>query len=676
MFTCIFCLVIAVSSKAYLEETERIRVEGKKDEFFHLANPPHETLLKSTVEGESLFHSENLWDHFSNMNTSSSTNRIRYFNIRGIGERSEYDSMPSNSVGFFYDHIDLGGLSGVVSLYDVSQVEVLKGPQTFLYGDSSLGGNVLVTSSKASMKNMSIWGGTGSQDQKVLGGQVNIPLSEVVSVKAGVQLSESNGFFYNLYLQEDTSKRFETFANLGWEIEIGSSFLRTSHILGENRNGNDFWNTDSSYIVLSDKKGKDDQLTHGHSIEWTTPLSESSFLLLIGSYSHSDQYVSYDEDWNNNAYWISVPGWNKNYDYFKEHNRRKTNFHMKSIIQNRWRSWDISYGIHYYRKTEDTDLNSFRNSILRDDLIAEYTSDKFALLFNTNYHWSKKSQLDLSGRIEEQKIDYQDTGGFHSQKSNYPVAFNIRYSYSSENHTIHAMVARGFKGAGFNPETNLTTEQQEYNPEYVMNYELSWVYQREQLRNKVGFFYLDRRHHQITTSSQDDISDPSRFTLYVDNAAQSHHYGLEWQGEWTPLSYFSLHGSVGLMRAEFVDYELRNQSYNGRELAHSPTYTFSLSVVINFSSKIKLNLNTTGRDQFYYSNSHEEQSQPYELFNASLLYELRKNLQVSVWGKNLFNKRYSQRGFFFGNEPPNFNARLYEQNATPLQWGARAQYSF
>ncbi len=678
MKTFAITLVFLLSSLCFAEpdSIERIEIRDSKANFFQLANPAQESLSDKQIKDRSLFHGEELWSQFANLSTASGSNRTRYFKIRGIGERSEYDTMPSNSVGVFYDHIDLGGLSGVLALYDVGQVEVLKGPQTFLYGDSSIGGNVLFTSLPVTETHTSVWTDWGSQNHRMFGTRSGVVISDNFSMKFGFQKNNSDGYFYNPHWQDHTSKRDESFGNIGWQWNVGSSLITGSHIYGENKNGNDLWNTDNSFNVFSDRKGHDDQLTHGHSLEWTGPLSQRTQYLMIASYSHSDQLVSYDEDWNNNDFWNLIPGWNKNYDYFKAYNRRKANLHLKSIMQHQWKHWDFSYGLHYYQKVEKTDVNSYRNAILRNNLIADFQSDKVALLKNVNYRFSPRANITLSSRIEQQEIRYQDSQGFESLKKSTPFAFNLRYQYASGQHTWQALVARGFKGAGFNPEINLTRDQQEYDPEYAMNYEVRWRHENRRYQNSISLFYMDRRHHQITTSSQDDPTDPSKFTLFVDNAAQSEHYGLEWQGQWQASPRFSFFSSVGFLDAQFVDYQLRNRSYDGRELAHSPTYTFALTSVVRLTSSLQLTLNTTGRDGFLYSNSHDEVAQDNILLNSSLNWTPTNKLTLSLWGKNIFNSRYSQRGFYFGNEPPSFQARLYEQNAAPLEWGLRANYNF
>ena len=47
---------------------------------------------------------------------------------------------------------------------------------------------------------------------------------------------------------------------------------------------------------------------------------------------------------------------------------------------------------------------------------------------------------------------------------------------------------------------------------------------------------------------------------------------------------------------------------------------------------------------------------------------------TSLWVHNLFNKYYSIRGFYFGNEPPNFEDTLYERHGDPRRFGLSLQY--
>jgi len=44
--------------------------------------------------------------------------------------------------------------------------------------------------------------------------------------------------------------------------------------------------------------------------------------------------------------------------------------------------------------------------------------------------------------------------------------------------------------------------------------------------------------------------------------------------------------------------------------------------------------------------------------------------------RNALDKRYETRGFYFGDEPPNFDAKRYIQNGDPRQAGVTVSLKY
>ena len=136
---------------------------------------------------------------------------------------------------------------------------------------------------------------------------------------------------------------------------------------------------------------------------------------------------------------------------------------------------------------------------------------------------------------------------------------------------------------------------------------------------------------------------------------------------------FFLAGSV--MDSQFVSVPLESASLEGRSFSVAPSWQYStgfrFSLPYDFFSRFEV----TGKDAFYFDDSHNQHSAPYSLVNISGGWR-HDNWSVIAWTRNIFNERYDTRGFFFGNEPPDYPATLYVQRGDPRTYGITVAYSF
>ena len=72
--------------------------------------------------------------------------------------------------------------------------------------------------------------------------------------------------------------------------------------------------------------------------------------------------------------------------------------------------------------------------------------------------------------------------------------------------------------------------------------------------------------------------------------------------------------------------------------------------------------------------NHDQESSSYEVMNLRAGREWG-NWSVSAWVRNLFDEDYAVRGFFFGNEPPDFPEKLYERLGDPRHIGVTIRYT-
>ena len=160
-----------------------------------------------TIKSASVQHFEELIPLVPNLNYSGEGSRARYFQIRGTGELEQYQGAPNASVGFIVDDIDLSGIGGVATTFDVGRIEVLRGPQGTRYGANALAGLIYVeTQQPAAEAGAEIVATGGSDDTLSLGGVLHGPvagLAQQLTYRLAVQQSSSDGFRHNAFLGRD-----------------------------------------------------------------------------------------------------------------------------------------------------------------------------------------------------------------------------------------------------------------------------------------------------------------------------------------------------------------------------------------------------------------------------------------------------------------------------------------
>ena len=113
--------VIIEMTLKVLQSAEIIVHAGLSEESLQRTASSLTVLTKQDIERSSSDHFQVLTDQIPNLNWAGGTSRPRYFQIRGVGERSHYfgEGPPNFSVGFVLDDMDLSGLGMAGLLYDI-----------------------------------------------------------------------------------------------------------------------------------------------------------------------------------------------------------------------------------------------------------------------------------------------------------------------------------------------------------------------------------------------------------------------------------------------------------------------------------------------------------------------------------------------------------------------------
>ena len=134
-----------------LRAEEVVVVGGLRAESLDEMSASVRVLGARSMDRDGVQHIQNVMQQVPNIHWAGGTARPRYFQMRGIGERSQYagEGPPNFSVGFVVDGVDLSGL-GTGALFDLEQVEIFRGPQSSAFGANALAGLINVESAEPS----------------------------------------------------------------------------------------------------------------------------------------------------------------------------------------------------------------------------------------------------------------------------------------------------------------------------------------------------------------------------------------------------------------------------------------------------------------------------------------------------------------------------------------------
>ena len=164
--------------------------------------------------------------------------------IRGIGsETPENDLTTVPGVSLFEDGVYIiNTISLEQSLFDIDHIEVLRGPQGALYGQSSIGGAINIVTNQPELGK---FGGqidlsVGTYDLFRERGEVNIPIGDTLAIRLSAQHFEHDGFTDDLAIpgfHEDDADNTATKAAIMWQPIANFSAILTGQWYRANENG-------------------------------------------------------------------------------------------------------------------------------------------------------------------------------------------------------------------------------------------------------------------------------------------------------------------------------------------------------------------------------------------------------------------------------------------------------
>ena len=679
------------------QDIEEIIVKGNWRESKSIEQDSSIVILKNNIlESQPVKHFENLSYLVPNLNFAASDSRARHFQIRGIGERSGYERTPNSAVGILIDDVDYSGQGGIATTFDIDQVEVHRGPQGSRIGSNALAGLIYIKTKEPTAEYEGITeitsGSYGTLNAGIAFGGPSA-FNQNLTYRLVLRKDYSDGFRKNLFSgKSDTSKKDESTYRLKMNWKIGSDTrLKVLVTQIDLNDPADIWTIDGSLNTLSDRPGMDSQKTNAYGIKLFHQFDRFEFQSLT-SLTDTDVEISYDADWGNpNSHAPYI------YDYFSETLRDRETFSQEfrwvSDAANFAANQNIEWvaGISYLEVNEDNlkkddgiygdPSDPFGPYASQSSFSSKFSSKNLSLFGNLDYFIDESIKVSIGARWENYESNYSDSFGESFNPSDRISGGKVSLNKNLDaNSNIFLSVARGFNQGGFNLNLGLAPDSKNnnlyYDPEFLTNYEVGFNSQFFDSKMDIAavIFYSDREDQQVLISTQVDPTDPNTFSFLTQNAAEGINKGLELNVDMQlneSLHYFA---RFGLLKTEINNWKSR-PDLEGRAQAHAPEKSYALGLNWFVTERASLSIDVVGKSSFYYSDSHNNKSKSYSLTNINFDY-LIGDWTYSIWARNIFDEYYSVRGFYFGNEAPDFKDTLYERHGDPRHVGFSMRYDF
>ena len=658
------------------------------------------------IEARSAEHLEQILSFAPNVNFSAGSSRGRYYQIRGIGERSQFIDPVNPSVGLLIDGIDMTGLGAAATLFDVQQVEILRGPQGTRFGANALAGMINITSADPTQETEGyVRGKLGNYNSYGLGGALSGSLSDNLQGRIAVQGFQSDGYMDNSFLNRDDTQNIDeqlVRAKLAWQpdalTDIGLTYLYANI-----DNGYDAFTLDNSRTSKADEPGKDTQETHALALNLQRRLNNAVTLETTLTGSRNDAVYSYDDDWAYGQYiWLDdesiyqpdpcdvsqgpcyadFDGYSAFDEYSRSFNRQSADVRLVSGEQGRLFNQSTDWVMGAYFQKRDQELT--RNYTYDPQYSNELKSESVSLYAEFSTVFNHSTRLTYGMRAENWKNDFSATDGVRNDTDETLFGGKITLEQDlSLQHLGYVSLARGYKAGGVNTDPSISESNRLVKDEtnYSVETGLKSTLLDNSLQTRLAVFYINRRDQQVKNSESIIIpgEDPD-FIDYLTNAAKGRNYGLELETQWQLHNRLLWEVSYGYLNTEFLDYTFDSKNglvnKDGRAQAHAPEHSLATALTWQFTPALAVRLESEAKDSFYFSDSHDEKASGYAIWHARLSYQQPK-YEIALSGRNLGNKDFETRGFYFGNDPQiGYAKNRYVQYGEPRLIMLEGKYSF
>lgn len=627
--------------------------------------------------------------------------------VRGIPQ-IRYGPSPIATVidGVYMASADLN----TQTLFDIAQIEVIKGAQGLFYGKNAIGGAVIITTKQP--KNGfqgKINAGYGNGNAYKLGSSISGSIKDNKSYyRLGVNYSNFDGLINNTTLNEKVDFRRDLGIRGQLKFRLGnSSLLSFTGQHNDSKSGAITFISSNNNPDFEDSNpnsfgGNPDADFLGEGTLKSTTLAasfETSFkgFKLMSHTSYSDVDLFYDGDYLSFAP-IDVYGPIPAATQDMTRASRTLNEELRLVSSNPVSKFKWNLGLFYQNIDSDWDTNGYQNDDPND---FNYTNVTQTVITNDDnklnsiglfgfFEYDISEKFNISAGIRNEWETLENIEGVSGEESKrtynaFQPKFSASYKIAKEN-MLYASHSRGFRSGGYNPiELEASGIEKEIRPEFTNSFEvgLKNSFWNNRFIINLAYFNTVYEDQQVYRFGSDGV----RTFLGTINFEESKSSGFEIDTKLRLSKNFDILGG-----ASFIDTEITKafeESAIGNKIPFAPQSSFYVGLFGNFdtgeNSNISANINVENKgkkywfaDDLYGVDQENVFQDPYTLVNTKLIYSVN-NISFAVWGKNIFDTQYNQEWWPFSvldGDPTGGPIGDIRTPSQPATYGAEISYKF
>ncbi len=663
---------------------------------------------------------------------------VTYISLGGSDERITIRGLATSSLGQYNKPtiatslndfpMDIGLVD--VGLVDLNRVEVIKGPQGTLYGQSAMGGVVRYMTNEPNTDKFE--GGVRASTSSIASGGMNyggsayfnIPISENFSARAVVYSDFQSGITDNTATGEDDINDTRTTGGrlaLKWDITnratLDALILTNSNKHGGNigSGGNSafgtFTRSTSGPLNIQPPNIDDPSMTNNdpgfskldysvYNLRFNYDFDNFS-LSLMGAKKYRKSHLEYDA-----GAWIGIYDSDTNAWYDESREYESSTFEARMVSTGEG-PFEWIAGFWYEDVTGDiagqfpvytsTGINIYGYDFTDGELFysfQEFDDDREVAGYGEiGYRPFDSLKVSVGYRRSHVALDQGVvsatgvfSGGFNARigadekvtENVNTYRFNVEYTVNDD-FLAYGTVSSGYRAGGVNPG-GLFGLKTTYGSDTLWNYEIglrtSWLDQR--LTANLFVYYLDWTDLQLSQWDNDVLG------YTVQNVGAAEVNGMEAELHYVVSDSLSVNLNYGYTDATFgEDYILENtgevRAEAGSKLPGSSKYTASF--IADYQRPLTQMMDLIGTFNFRYISGRRAElasgypDMPgYELLNLSLGVHLSSGIEVTAFADNVFDKRTVVAHWFYG--AGSAEQVLAEMINTPRVVGLRMSYDF